>query len=86
MTRIASTQGDLCVAEAPLNTRYGGEFPRVYRTDIDDHEHLVLLNGDVRRERFADAAVRVDVRVRDRGPARRRVVTHRSVRCRTETP
>jgi 3,4-dihydroxy 2-butanone 4-phosphate synthase / GTP cyclohydrolase II len=39
-----------CVAEAPLNTRWGGEFRAlVYRTDIDEHEHLVLLKGDVRR-------------------------------------
>jgi 3,4-dihydroxy 2-butanone 4-phosphate synthase / GTP cyclohydrolase II len=37
-----------CVAEAPLDTRYGGEFRAlVYRTDIDDHEHLVLVKGDV---------------------------------------
>jgi 3,4-dihydroxy 2-butanone 4-phosphate synthase/GTP cyclohydrolase II len=37
-----------CVAEAPLRTRYGGEFRSlVYRTDIDDHEHLVLVKGDV---------------------------------------
>jgi 3,4-dihydroxy 2-butanone 4-phosphate synthase/GTP cyclohydrolase II len=40
-----------CVAEAPLNTRYGGEFRAlVYRTDIDDHEHLVLVKGDVRTD------------------------------------
>jgi len=40
-----------CVAEAPLNTRYGGEFRAlIYRTDIDDHEHLVLIKGDVRSE------------------------------------
>jgi 3,4-dihydroxy 2-butanone 4-phosphate synthase/GTP cyclohydrolase II len=40
-----------CVAEAPLNTRYGGEFRSlVYRTDIDDHEHLVLVKGDVRSD------------------------------------
>ena len=37
------------VAEAPLKTRYGGEFRAlVYRTDIDEHEHLVLVKGDVR--------------------------------------
>ncbi|MGH7894791.1 MAG: 3,4-dihydroxy-2-butanone-4-phosphate synthase [Candidatus Binatia bacterium] len=40
-----------CIAEAPLNTRYGGEFRAlVYRTDIDDHEHLVLVKGDVRSD------------------------------------
>ena len=40
-----------CVAEAPLNTRYGGEFRAlVYRTDIDEHEHLVLVKGDVRTD------------------------------------
>jgi 3,4-dihydroxy 2-butanone 4-phosphate synthase/GTP cyclohydrolase II len=40
-----------CVAEAPLDTRYGGEFRAlVYRTDIDDHEHLVLVKGDVRTD------------------------------------
>ena len=40
-----------CVAEAPLSTRYGGEFrAMVYRTDIDDHEHLVLVKGDVRTD------------------------------------
>jgi len=40
-----------CVAEAPLKTRYGGEFRAlVYRTDIDDHEHLVLVKGDVRTD------------------------------------
>ena len=37
-----------CVAEAPLPTRYGGDFRAlVYRTDIDDNEHLVLVKGDV---------------------------------------
>ena len=40
-----------CVAEAPLDTRYGGQFRAlVYRTDIDDHEHLVLIKGDVRTD------------------------------------
>ncbi|HLK11672.1 MAG TPA: 3,4-dihydroxy-2-butanone-4-phosphate synthase [Candidatus Binatia bacterium] len=36
------------IAEAPLETRYGGEFRAlVYTTDIDDSEHLVLVKGDV---------------------------------------
>ena len=36
------------VAEAPLPTRFGGEFRSiVYTTDIDDNEHLVLVKGDV---------------------------------------
>ncbi len=36
------------VAEAPLQTRYGGLFQaKVYTTDIDDAEHLVLVKGDV---------------------------------------
>jgi len=40
-----------CIAEAPLNTRYGGEFRAlVYRTDIDEHEHLVLVKGDVKTD------------------------------------
>jgi len=37
-----------CAAEAPLQTRYGGLFQaKVYATDIDDAEHLVLVKGDV---------------------------------------
>ncbi|HWP64711.1 MAG TPA: 3,4-dihydroxy-2-butanone-4-phosphate synthase [Candidatus Limnocylindria bacterium] len=36
------------VAEAPLMTRWGGEFRAVvYQTDIDQNEHLVLVKGDV---------------------------------------
>jgi 3,4-dihydroxy 2-butanone 4-phosphate synthase/GTP cyclohydrolase II len=36
------------VAEAPLPTRFGGTFRSiVYRTDIDDNEHLVLVKGEV---------------------------------------
>jgi 3,4-dihydroxy 2-butanone 4-phosphate synthase/GTP cyclohydrolase II len=36
------------VAEAPLATRWGGEFRAiVYQTDIDQNEHLVLVKGDV---------------------------------------
>ncbi len=39
------------VAEAPLETRAGGEFRAlVYTTDIDDSEHLVLVKGDIRPE------------------------------------
>jgi 3,4-dihydroxy 2-butanone 4-phosphate synthase/GTP cyclohydrolase II len=37
------------VAEAKLDTRYGGEFRAyVYRTDVDEGEHLVLVKGDVK--------------------------------------
>lgn len=37
------------VAEARLNSRYGGEFRIfVYHTDVDDGEHVVLLKGDIR--------------------------------------
>jgi 3,4-dihydroxy 2-butanone 4-phosphate synthase/GTP cyclohydrolase II len=36
------------VAESALQTRWGGEFRAiVYRTDIDENEHLVLVKGDV---------------------------------------
>lgn len=39
------------VAEAPLQTRYGGLFQaKVYATDIDDAEHLVLVKGEVAGE------------------------------------
>src|SRR5579885_1986775 len=39
------------VAEAPLETRAGGEFRAlVYTTDIDDSEHLVLVKGAIRPE------------------------------------
>jgi len=39
------------VAEARLDTRYGGAFRAlVYTTDVDDSEHLVLVKGDVRPE------------------------------------
>jgi 3,4-dihydroxy 2-butanone 4-phosphate synthase/GTP cyclohydrolase II len=37
------------VAEARINSRYGGDFRVfVYHTDVDEGEHLVLLKGDVR--------------------------------------
>src|SRR5512139_3873247 len=37
------------VAEARINSRYGGEFRvLVYHTDVDDGEHVALLKGDVR--------------------------------------
>jgi 3,4-dihydroxy 2-butanone 4-phosphate synthase/GTP cyclohydrolase II len=37
------------VAEARLRSRFGGEFRTyVYRTDVDDGEHLVLVKGDIR--------------------------------------
>ncbi len=37
-----------CAAECRIKTRAGGEFRAlVYRTDIDDAEHLVLVKGDV---------------------------------------
>jgi len=36
------------VAEARINSRYGGEFRLcVYHTDVDDGEHVVLVKGDV---------------------------------------
>lgn len=36
------------VAEARLNSRYGGEMKMcVYRSDVDDGEHVVLIKGDV---------------------------------------
>lgn len=36
------------IAEAGLNSRYGGEFRiRVYKSDVDDGEHVVLIKGDV---------------------------------------
>lgn len=36
------------VAEATLPTRSGGAFTAyVYRTDVDDNEHLVLVRGDI---------------------------------------
>jgi len=39
------------VAEATLNTRYGGEFrAMVYRTDVDDGEHMVLVKGNIERD------------------------------------
>ncbi len=39
------------VAEAKLNSRYGGEFRIcVYHTDVDDGEHVVLIKGDVRAD------------------------------------
>jgi len=37
------------VAEACINSRYGGEFRVfVYHTDVDEGEHVVLLKGDIR--------------------------------------
>jgi len=37
------------VAEAPINSRYGGEFNAyVYRSDVDGGEHLALVKGDIR--------------------------------------
>jgi 3,4-dihydroxy 2-butanone 4-phosphate synthase/GTP cyclohydrolase II len=36
------------VAEARINSRYGGEFRVfVYHTDVDDGEHLVLVKGEI---------------------------------------
>jgi len=36
------------VAEARINSRYGGEFRMcVYHTDVDDGEHVVLVKGDI---------------------------------------
>jgi 3,4-dihydroxy 2-butanone 4-phosphate synthase/GTP cyclohydrolase II len=36
------------VAEARLNTRYGGDFRAlVYQTEVDDGEHLVLVKGEI---------------------------------------
>jgi 3,4-dihydroxy 2-butanone 4-phosphate synthase/GTP cyclohydrolase II len=36
------------VAEAKINSRYGGEFRIfVYHTDVDDGEHVVLVKGDI---------------------------------------
>jgi 3,4-dihydroxy 2-butanone 4-phosphate synthase/GTP cyclohydrolase II len=36
------------VAEAVVPSRYGGEFKAyVYRTDVDDGEHLVLVRGEI---------------------------------------
>jgi 3,4-dihydroxy 2-butanone 4-phosphate synthase/GTP cyclohydrolase II len=37
------------VAEAPITSRYGGEFRAcVYRSDVDGGEHLALVKGDIR--------------------------------------
>jgi 3,4-dihydroxy 2-butanone 4-phosphate synthase/GTP cyclohydrolase II len=37
------------VAEARVNSRYGGDFRVfVYHTDVDEGEHLVLLKGEIR--------------------------------------
>jgi len=37
------------VAEARINSRYGGEFRIfVYHTDVDEGEHVVLLKGEIR--------------------------------------
>jgi 3,4-dihydroxy 2-butanone 4-phosphate synthase/GTP cyclohydrolase II len=37
------------VAEARINSRYGGEFRVfVYHTDVDEGEHVVLLKGEIR--------------------------------------
>ena len=37
------------VAEAPITSRYGGEFRAcVYRSDVDGGEHLALVKGDLR--------------------------------------
>jgi 3,4-dihydroxy 2-butanone 4-phosphate synthase/GTP cyclohydrolase II len=39
------------VAEARINSRYGGEFRVfVYHTDVDEGEHVVLLKGEIRPE------------------------------------
>ncbi len=39
------------VAEAKLNSRYGGDFRIcVYHTDVDDGEHVVLIKGDIKPE------------------------------------
>ena len=39
------------VAEAIVPTRFGGEFKAyVYRTDVDDGEHLVLVRGEITPE------------------------------------
>jgi len=36
------------VAEAKINSRYGGDFRIiVYHTDVDDGEHVVLVKGDI---------------------------------------
>jgi 3,4-dihydroxy 2-butanone 4-phosphate synthase/GTP cyclohydrolase II len=37
------------VAEAPITSRFGGEFRAcVYRSDVDGGEHLALVKGDIR--------------------------------------
>ncbi len=37
------------VAEAPIVSRYGGEFRAcVYKSDVNDGEHLALVKGDIR--------------------------------------
>jgi len=39
------------VAEAPIASRYGGEFRAcVYRSDVDGGEHLALVRGEIRPE------------------------------------
>jgi len=39
------------VAEAKLNSRYGGDFRIcVYHTDVEDGEHVVLIKGDIRAD------------------------------------
>jgi 3,4-dihydroxy 2-butanone 4-phosphate synthase/GTP cyclohydrolase II len=39
------------VAQARVPTRYGGDFTAyVYRTDVDDGEHLVLVKGDLKSD------------------------------------
>jgi len=36
------------IAEARLDSRYGGEFKiRVYKSDVDDGEHVVLIKGEI---------------------------------------
>jgi len=39
------------VAEAELNSRYGGQFRiYVYHSDVDDGEHVALVKGDIRAD------------------------------------
>jgi 3,4-dihydroxy 2-butanone 4-phosphate synthase / GTP cyclohydrolase II len=40
------------VAEARIHSRYGGDFRiLVYRTDVDDGEHVVLVKGEISEDR-----------------------------------
>ena len=40
------------VAEAPIESRYGGEFRAcVYRSDVDGGEHMALVKGDIQADR-----------------------------------